>query len=159
MASTEKTYRNQCIVALYQLGKMTQHEVAQVFQVSQGLVSQVYTRYGDQGEAGLVGTAAPGAMPKLTEAQRERLGTILDQGAAASGFEGDRWTRKRIGLVIQHEFGVTYEASSVGRLVKTLGFSRQLPRRKDRRQRAADVSTWKTSTLPEVKKRPRKTIA
>jgi transposase len=159
MVSTEKTYRNQCIVALYQVGKLTQQEVAQVFQVSQGLVSQLYTRYGDQGEAGLVGTAAPGAPAKLTETQRERLGHILDQGAVVYGFEGERWTRKRIGAVIQQEFGVSYEVSSVGRLVKALDFSRQLPRRKDRRQRAADVTTWKETTLPEIKKRPRRNTA
>src|SRR5512136_1289350 len=105
MVSIEKTYRNQCIVALYQLGKVTQQEVAQVFRVSQGLVSQVYTRDCDQGEAGLVGTSAPGAPAKLTGAQRDRLGMILDRGAVAYGFEGERWTRKRIGRVIHEEFG------------------------------------------------------
>lgn len=158
MVSTEKTYRNQCIVALYQLGKVTQHEVAQVFQVSQGLVSQVYTRYCEQGESGLKSTPAPGAPRKLTDAQREQLATILDQGAVAYGFEGERWTRKRIGRVIQEEFGVTYAVSSVGRLVKALGFSRQLPIRKDRRQREADVTTWKATTLPEIKNRRRRNI-
>ena len=154
--STEKTYRNQCMVALYQLGKVTQQEVARVFQVSQGLVSQIYTRYCEQGEAGLAGKSAPGASPKLTDAQRERLGRILDQGAAAYGFEGDRWTRKRIGLVIQQEFGIRYEVSSVGRIVKALGFSLQLPTRKDMRQREEEVTTWKTATLPEIKKRQRR---
>ena len=77
----------------------------------------------------------------------------------AYGFEGERWTRKRIGVVIQQEFGVTYEVSSVGRLVKALGFSRQLPRRKDRRQRAADVTTWTETTFPERKQRPRRHTA
>jgi transposase len=159
MMSTEKTYRNQCIVALYQLGKVTQQEVAQVFGVSQGLVSQLYTRYCAQGEAGLLTRSAPGASARLSEAQRERLGTILDRGAVAAGFEGERWTRKRIGRVIQHECGVTYDVSSVGRLMKALGFSRQRPRRKDRRQRDADVTTWKTTTLPEIKKRPWRSTA
>lgn len=157
--STEKTYRNQWIVALYHVGKLTQQEVAQVFQVSQGLVSQLYTRYCAQGEAGLAGTAAPGAPAKLTAPQRERLGNILDQGAVVYGFEGERWTRKRIGMVIQQEFGVTYEVSSVGRLVKALDFSRQRPRRKDRRQRVADVTAWKETTIPELKKRQRRNTA
>jgi len=159
MVSTEKTYRNQWMVALYQLGRVTQQEVAQVFQVSQGLVSQIYTRYCEQGEAGLVGKPAPGAPRKLPDAQRERLGTILDQAAATYGFEGNRWTRKRIGMVIQHEFGVTYEVSSVGRVVKALGFSLQMPTRKDMRQREEDVTTWKTATLPEIKKRQRRSNA
>jgi putative transposase len=156
MVSTAKTYRNQCIVALYELGKVTQQEVANVFQVSQGLVSQIYRRYCDQGEAGLVGTSAPGAPAKLTATQREQLGRILDQGAVAYGFEGERWTRKRVSLVIQQEFGVTYEVSSVGRLLNALKFSRQRPITKDRRQRETEVTEWKETTLPEIKKRPRR---
>jgi transposase len=156
MLSTEKTSRKQCRVALYQLGKVTQQEVAQVFQISQGFVRQVYARYGAQGEPGLTGKSAPGAPSKLTGVQQERLGEILDQGAGAYGFEGDRWTRKRMGLVIQQEFGITSAMSSVGRIVKALGFSLQIPTRKDRRQREADVTTWKPAALPEIKKRRRR---
>jgi transposase len=153
--SIPKTYRNQCIVALYQLGKVPQQDVATVFHVRQGLVSQRDLRYCAQGEAGLAAKAAPGAPRKLSAAQCDRLGGLLEQGAAASGFEGARWPRKRIGLVIQHEFGVTDEVSQVGRLVKALGGSRQKPMRKDWRQRDEEVTTWKTATLPELKKRQR----
>lgn len=155
MRATDKTYRNHCIVALYESGKLTQQEVAQVFQVSQGLVSQIYARYRAQGESGLTGKPAPGAPSKLTEAQRERFQTLLDQGAEAHGFEGERGTCKRVRRLIQQEFGVTYEVSSVGRLLSALGFSRQMPVRQDRRQKEAEVTTWKTTRLPEIKKRPK----
>ena len=90
MRSTETTYRNQCIVALYESGKLTQQDVAKVFQVSQGLVSQIYARYRAQGDEGITRKSAPGASTKLTATQRERLGTMLDQGAVAHGFEGER---------------------------------------------------------------------
>lgn len=153
MKSTENMYRNQCIVALYESGKLTQQEIARVFQVSQGLVSQIYARYRQDGTAGLQGSSAPGASAKLTDIQRERLGTLLDQGATASGVEGERWTRARVRRVIEQEFGVTYEVSSVGRLLRNMGFSRQKPVRKDHRQKASEVTTWTTTRLPAIKKR------
>ena len=153
MRSTETTYRNQCIVALYESGKLTQQDVAKVFQVSQGLVSQIYARYRAQGDEGITRKSAPGASTKLTATQRERLGTMLDQGAVAHGFEGERWTRKRVRRLIEQAFEVTYDVSSVGRLLRDLGFSRQKPVRKDHRQKASEVTTWKTTRLPEIKKR------
>jgi len=153
MVSTDTTYRNQCIVALDESGNLTQQDVANVFQVSQGLVSQISARSCADGEAGLHGSSAPGAPTKLTTAQRERLGFLLDQGAVAHGFEGDRWTRKRVRRVIAQEFGVTYEVSSVGRLLRELGFSRQKPVRKDHRQKETEVTKWKTARLPGIKKR------
>ena len=153
MRSTETTYRNQCIVALYESGKLTQQEIAKVFQVSHGLVSPIDARYRTQGDVGLTRTFAPGASTKLTAAQREQLGPLLDQGAVAHGFEGARWTRKRVRHLIEHTFGVTYDVSSIGRLLRDMGFSRQRPVRKDHRQKEADVTTWKTTRLPEIKKR------
>jgi transposase len=153
MGTPAQMYRNQCIVALYESGKLTQQEVAKVFQVSQGLISQIYARYRQEGAVGLQGSFAPGASAKLTDTQRERLGTLLDQGATAQGFEGERWTRKRVRRVIEQEFGVTYEVSSVGRLLREMGFSRQKPVRKDHRQKETAVTTWKTARLPGIKKR------
>lgn len=151
MGTPTQTYRNQCIVALYESGKLTQQEVAQVFQVSQGLVSHIYARYRQDGAAGLQGSSAPGASAKLTDTQRER--SLLDQGAPAHGFEGERWTRKRVRRLIEQEFGLTYEVSSVGRVLRDLGFSRQKPVRKDHRQKEAEVTTWTTTRLPGIKKR------
>ena len=153
MKSTDTAYRNQCIVALYESGKLTQQDVAKVFQVSQGLVSQLYARYRAQGDEGIRRKPAPGASAKLTAAQREQLGEWLDQGAVAHGFEGERWTRKRVLRLIEDTFGVTYEVSSVGRLLRDLGFSRQMPVRKDHRQKDAEVAKWTTTRLPAIKKR------
>ena len=153
MRSTDNTYRNQCIVALYESGKLTQQDVAKVFQVSQGLVSQLYARYRAQGNEGITRKPAPGASAKLTAAQREQVVALLDQGAVANGFEGERWTRKRVVRLIEDTFGVTYEVSSVGRLLRDLGFSRQKPVRKDHRQKEAEVTKWTTTRLPEIKKR------
>ena len=102
---------------------------------------------------GLTPHPAPGASAKLTTAQRERLGALLDQGAVAHGFEGERWTRKRVVRLIEDTFGVTYEVSSVGRLLRDMGFSRQMPVRKDHRQKDDEVAKWNTPRLPEIKKR------
>lgn len=81
MRSTETAYRNQCIVALYESGQLTQQEVAKVFHVSQGLVSQLYARYRVQGNEGIMRKPALGASAKLTAAQREQLGELLGPGS------------------------------------------------------------------------------
>ena len=159
MSVSEKTYRNQCMVALYQLGKVTQEEIASVFHVSQGRVSQLCARYAAHGASGVIANTAPGTPAKLTNEQRDRLATLLDQGAEAAGFEGERWTRARVATLIQREFGVTYAVSTVGRLLSRLGFSRQKPIRTDHRQSASAVTAWKTTTLPEIKKRRRQQAA
>ena len=85
MTSTDTAYRNQCMVALYESGKLTQQDVAKVFQVSQGLVSRIYAPYRAQGDEGSMRQPAPGASAKLTAAQREQFGAWLDQGAVAYG--------------------------------------------------------------------------
>lgn len=77
----------------------------------------------------------------------------------AFGVDGEGWTRRRIGLVIQQELGVTEEVSRVGRLGNALGLRRQLPLRKDRRQREEDVTTWKNTTFPAIEKRQRRSNA
>ena len=150
MKSTETTYRNQCIVALYESGNLTQQEVAKVFQVSQGLVSPIYARYRQDRAAGRQGSSAPGASAKLMATQRERLGTLLDQGAPAHGFEGECWTRKRVRRLIEQAFGVTDEVSSVGRVLRALGFGRQKPVRQDHRQKESEVTTWTPPRLPGI---------
>ena len=44
----------------------------------------------------------------LTEPARARLGRLLAGGAAAAGFGTERWTPKRIAVLIRREFGVRH---------------------------------------------------
>ena len=83
-------------------------------EVSQSRVSQLYGQFQEAGEAGLVVKKATGAPPKLTTEQRAQLPELLSKGAEHSGFEGEVWTRLRVGEVIKPHFG---EAEKLPRLV------------------------------------------
>ena len=69
----------------------------------------------------------PGGPSKLSAEQRGQLPGLLDRGPWAYGFSGEVWTRRRVAQVIEQEFGVSYDPSQVGRILKGGGFSRQKP--------------------------------
>ena len=81
------------------------------------------------GPAGLAAKPVPGRPPKLTARQRERLPRVLARGARSHGYPDDSWTTKRVAAVIGHEFGVTYHAAHVSRLLAACGWSRRKPER------------------------------
>jgi transposase len=148
----DKFYRNRCIINLCQTGQLTQAQIAQSMEISQGRVSQLYSQFQEAGEAGLVVKPATGAPPKLTTEQRAQLPDLFSKGAEHYGFEGEVWTRLRVGEVIKQHFGVHYEVSTIGLLLKQLGFTLQKPRRRDYRQNLSRVTQWQEETLPELKK-------
>jgi len=115
-------YRNCGIVNWCQTGQLTQEEIAQSVELSQGRVSQHYHQFQRAGEDGLVVKRAPGAPPKLTREQRAQLPEWLSKGAEHYGFEGEVWTSARVGEVIKRYFGVTYEVESHGFNSESSGF-------------------------------------
>jgi transposase len=153
----DKFYRNRCIINLCQTGPLTQAQIAQTMEVSQGRMSQLYSQFQEAGEAGLVVKRATGAPPKLTTEPRAQLPELFSKGAEYYGFEGEVWTRLRVGEVIKPHFGVHYEVSTIGLLLKPLGLTLQTPTRRDYRQNPKRVAQWREETLPELKNRLRKT--
>ncbi len=47
-----------------------------------------------------------GKRPKLTSEQHQHLLPLRSHGAEAHGFVGERWTGKRVAVLIKREFGV-----------------------------------------------------
>lgn len=81
----------------------------------------------------------------MTTEQRAQLPDLLSKGAEYYGFEGEVWTRLRVGENIQ-------EKSSIGLLLKQLGLTRKQPTRRDYRQNLSRVAQWQEEILPELKK-------
>src|SRR5207249_4902582 len=101
-----------------------------------------------QGAAGLRVRWRGGRPAKLTQAQRQRLGEIIDAGPEAAGFPTGCWHAVLIQQVIQREFGVSYNVHYLASVLKGLGFSSQKARlvadHLDERARA----TWLACTFP-----------
>src|SRR5215210_1376478 len=68
-----------------------------------------------------------GYAPGLGTAQRRWLCQLLQRGAEANGFANDVWTLRRIGQLIEREFGISYGKTNVWVLLKAMGFSCQRP--------------------------------
>ena len=72
-----------------------------------------------------------GRKPFLGKDELDKLSLLLVEKTAEDyGFEGNFWTRARVGEVIRVEFNVLYKERSVGEVLKRIGFSRQKPQKK-----------------------------
>jgi len=146
-----KQYRHDSIIRFIELG-LNQEVIAKGLKITQGLVSQVLSKFKAQGEIGIKIKTFKGASPKLTESQIAQIPELLDKGAEHYGLLGSFWTLKRIGLIIKHEFNVEYSHRHVSRLLAKLEYTLQRPKRTDYRQDAAQVAKW-YAELPELKKK------
>src|SRR5918999_5102231 len=95
-----------------------QQEIADALGVTQGAVSQWLKRAREGGVESLRHQPSPGAAPRLSPEQREQLLELLAQGAETFGFQGDVWTQPRVATLIRDRFGVSYDSSQVGRILK-----------------------------------------
>ena len=142
--------------SLYEQG-WKQRMIAQALGVSEGAVSPWLNRGRQDGVAGLRRVPPSGAPPRLTTDQRNQLLALLEQGAEAAGFRGQRWTGSRIARVIHTHFGVTYHPHYVSHLLKSWGWSWQKPQKKAQQRDEPAIAQWHSYTRPAIKKnKPRK---
>ncbi len=141
-------------IALLEQG-YTQVEVAQKLGVTQGAVSQWKTAHALGGDDALEAKPAPGATPKLTEKQCQRLLKYLQQGPRKHGWSTELWTLPRIVQLIAKKFDVEYDQSGVWRLLRRLGWSCQKPERRARERDNDAIERWRRYDWPRLKKRPR----
>ncbi len=147
-------FRRQMVVRLHEEGHF-QAKIAELLEISQSYVSQVLSRYKQQGSSALEVSRAKGAIARLDDQQKAQLSSIIDAGAPAYGFEGALWTSRRIKWVIEEKFGVLYSQRQVDRILKQLNYTPQKPQKVDYRQSKEAVDRWKTDQLPTLKKKER----
>jgi transposase len=80
----------------------TQRKIAEALGVSEGAVSQWFTKVRQQGVEALVAHPPPGSPARLSSEHVRQLPTLLAMGAETFGFRGDVWTARRIAQVIWH---------------------------------------------------------
>jgi transposase len=129
-----------------------QKDIARAVGVSEGAVSQWFSRVKVQGEAGLASHPPPGRQSKLTEAQRQQLPHLLAQGAEAHGFRGEVWTSRRVRDVIERHFGVRYHKDPVRKVLRALGLSYQQPIERATPRDAEQIAAWARERWPQIKK-------
>ena len=103
---------------LHQMG-WSQPRIAEALGVTQGAVSQWFKRFREGGgiEA-LRHHPAPGRQAALTDEQFAQIPELLTRGATAFGFRDDRWTTRRVAIILKQVFGVSYHPGHVSRLLQ-----------------------------------------
>ena len=134
-------------------------DLAAALGVTRGSVNRWLRWYETLGVTGLLTETPPGPAPRLTEAQRDELTTLIEEGPAAAGYTSGVWTGPMIGDLIAQRFGVRYHNHHVPRLLHELGFSVQRPRRRLARADADAQAIWLREKLPRIKKKPRPAAA
>jgi transposase len=127
--------------------------MARAFDVARSSINLWLRWYETLGVEGLRTKKAPGAPPRLTQAQRDELARVIEEGPQNAGFSSGMWTGPMIGDWIERTFGVHYHKQHVPRLLHQMGFSVQRPRKRLARADAEAQAIWLRERFPAIKKK------
>jgi transposase len=133
-----------------------QRAIAEALGVREETVSRWLARAAGQGPQSLRASPSPGRPANLSQRQKNLIPEFLWHGAEAYGFAGEVWTCARVALVIQEEFGVLYHKDHVGRLLKELGWTPQMPIRRAIQRDEPAIRRWRDEAWPILLKKARK---
>jgi putative transposase len=137
---------------LLQAGEMSQAQIARHLSVSEATVSKWKKKLDQGGSEALQARQASGRPPKLSQADKQKLVSILEQGALAAGFATEQWTQARVKKVIGREFGVHYHRDYISRLLHGLGWSVQKPDPRAIERDEELIQAWLDQDWPRIKK-------
>lgn len=149
-AQLEKRRRR--AVQLLESGK-TLSAVARQLYAAVSSVFRWWQAYQRDGRQGLRPKPTPGRPPRLSEAQRRKLVSLLVKGPLRAGYTTDLWTLGRVAELIHGEFGVRYHPAHVWKVLTGLGWSCQKPERRASERDEAAIARWKREAWPRIKKR------
>ena len=103
-------------------------------------------RFNADGPEGLHDRKPPGAVPKLTAAEKAELAALVEAGPDPQADGVVRWRRIDLKEVIRDRFGVDYHERSVSRLLHELGFSHMSARPRHPGQDPKMLETFKKTS-------------
>lgn len=134
----------------------SQRAIARALGVSEVSVSHWIARASEDGPESLRARPAPGRPPFLSTRQKNLIPEFLWHGPEAYGFSGQVWTRARVASVIQEELGVLYHKGHVGKLLKDLDWTPQMPIRRAIQRDELAIRRWRDEAWPRLLRQARK---
>ena len=108
--------------------------------------------YLKKGKEGLHPKPASGRPSLLSQKQKKKLLSILVCGPLAAGYTTDLWTLKRVGEIIEKQFGIRYCLANLWKLMRNLDWSCQKPEKRARERNEVAIQHWKRYKWPYIKK-------
>jgi transposase len=130
-----------------------QRDIAEALGIREETVSRWLARAREGGLEVLFAHPSPGRPPRLSPEQRRLIPEFLWHGTEAYGFRGQVWTRARIARVIEEELGVHYHKGHVGKLLKALRWTPQMPIRRAVQRDEQAIASWREEVWPELLRR------
>jgi transposase len=134
----------------------SRRDIAEALGISPVSVSRWFARARDGGAEALRARSSPGRPPELSPGPKSQIPEFLWHGAEAYGFRGEVWTCARIARVIAEEFGVRYHKRHVGKLLRELDWTPQVPIRRAVQRDEAAIRRWRGEVWPELRRQARR---
>lgn len=136
-------------------GGKTRRQAAIALGVSYTAALNWYRAYLKKGAAALVSCKRgrkKGQGAKLTENQAKQLKRLLtDKTPDQLKLPFMLWERKAVQQIIERKFALKLGLTTVGKLLRELGFTAQRPSRRYQERDTAEVEQWKKETYPRIK--------
>ncbi len=104
-------------------------------------------RFNAEGPDGLTNRKSPGRGSKFTPAQKRELGQIIEEGPANHVPGLVRWRRIDLVHLARERFNVECHETTIGSILKELGFSHISPRPQHPKQDVQTIEEYKKTSL------------
>jgi transposase len=121
-------------------------EAARVGGVTLQSIRDWVLRFNSHGPDGLIAIKASGPKPKLNAKQRRALKEIVERGPIPAVDGVVRWRLIDLVQWISDEFGVSLDETTVGRMLKAMGFRKLTARPRHYAQNEFAVETFKKTS-------------
>lgn len=141
------------LAAIY--GGGSRSEAARVGDVTLQIVRDWVLRFNAEGPAGLANRKAPGAAPKLDDAQRRALVERVEEGPIPAVHDVVRWRLVDLAQWVWEEFRVSVSPQTLSRELRGLGYRKLSARPRHYAQDPETLETFKKTSPPRWRRSPR----
>ena len=152
-ANGNQTRRLLALAEIYDDGSRS--DGARIGGVGLQVIRDWVLRFNAEGPDGLIDRSAPGQRPKLNDTQRAALARMVEDGPIPAVHGVVRWRLKDLALWIFEEFGIALDETTVGRMLRAMGFRKLSARPRHYAQNELALDDFKKHSRPNWRRSAR----